>query len=234
MSKKHWRLSEAAFRRLLEWLDNGVDSEGQTYLEIRRRLAAYFDRKNCPAPDDLADETLNRVARRLEEEGNITGDVPARYCYIVAKFVLLEKRNERDPVSMEALSNESRGRALRATEDTGDDREHTEERRLECLEDCLERLDGLDRQLIHDYHYGDPGARIENRRMLAARLGITANALAIRTCRIRNRLEICVRQCTERAEQSSARRTRTAQSLDIPKGPSNFLLSLRRSVRGRD
>ena len=66
--KKDWSLTPGAFHRLLTWLDEGADSEGQKYLEMRRRLVAYFDRKNCPAPDELADETLNRVARRLEEE----------------------------------------------------------------------------------------------------------------------------------------------------------------------
>ena len=60
---------------------------------MRRRLSAYFDRKNCHAPDDL-DETLNRIARRLEEEGSLVEGPPARYCYIVAKFVFLEFTRE--------------------------------------------------------------------------------------------------------------------------------------------
>jgi hypothetical protein len=54
---------------------------------MRRRLVQYFDRKNCLRPDELADETLNRVARRLEEKGGITDTPPARYCYILARFV---------------------------------------------------------------------------------------------------------------------------------------------------
>jgi len=57
---------------LLKWLDGGADSGGERYLEIRRRLVSYFDRRNCTSPDELADETLNRVARRLEEKGAIT------------------------------------------------------------------------------------------------------------------------------------------------------------------
>src|SRR4051812_11112551 len=88
--KSDWTLTQQAFRRLLEWLDEGKGSEGDSYLEIRKRLVLFFDRKNCRLPEELADETLNRVARRLEEEGKIVGDSPARYCYIVARFVLLE------------------------------------------------------------------------------------------------------------------------------------------------
>jgi len=88
--KKDWTLSPPALRRHLKWVDDGAESEGQKYLVRSRRLVAYFDRKGCWAPDDLADETLNRVARRLEEEGRIESDTPAKYCYIVARFVFME------------------------------------------------------------------------------------------------------------------------------------------------
>jgi hypothetical protein len=47
---------QRAFRRFPDWLDEGVDSGGQKYPEIHRRLAAYFDRKNCLSPDSLAEE----------------------------------------------------------------------------------------------------------------------------------------------------------------------------------
>src|SRR6202021_4073757 len=57
---------------------------------MARRVVCYFGHKQCVAADDLADETLNRVVRRLEEEGTITDATPAHYCYIVAKFVFLE------------------------------------------------------------------------------------------------------------------------------------------------
>ena len=42
--KRDWQLSPSAFRELLRWLDQGTDSEGQTFLEMRGRLVAYFDR----------------------------------------------------------------------------------------------------------------------------------------------------------------------------------------------
>src|SRR5215467_6390514 len=89
--QRDWSLSQDAFTKLLNWLDEGNDSKGERYLEIRRRLVQYFARKNCLSPDELADETLNRVARRLTEEGAIESDTPAHYCYIVARFVFLEQ-----------------------------------------------------------------------------------------------------------------------------------------------
>src|SRR5256885_3449554 len=82
--------SPTAFRQFLSWLDQGDDSGGERYVEMRRRLVGYFARKRCASPDELADETLTRVAKRLEEQGTITDVAPARYCYIVARFVFLE------------------------------------------------------------------------------------------------------------------------------------------------
>src|SRR5690348_9324991 len=88
---------QRSFRKFLEWLDDGIESDGRKYLDMRQRLVSYFDRKNCTFPDDLADETLSRVARRLEEEGAITGAAPAQYCYIVARFVFLERQRQTQP-----------------------------------------------------------------------------------------------------------------------------------------
>src|SRR5882762_8496103 len=61
-------LTRLAFSRLLEWLDDGADSSGETYLEMRRRLVLYFDRRNRLSADELADETLNRIGRTLEKD----------------------------------------------------------------------------------------------------------------------------------------------------------------------
>src|SRR5262249_32371115 len=120
--KKDWTLTPSAFHRLLSWLDGASDSSGEMYLEMRRRLADYFDRKNCASPDELADETLNRVARRLEEEGNIVSDAPAHYCYIVARFVFLESlRQEQPRASVEKIDI-----SLAAPTDTSEERRESE------------------------------------------------------------------------------------------------------------
>jgi len=190
-----WALTSEAFRRLLGWLDGGASSDGLKYLEMRRRLVAYFDRKNCPVPDELADETLNRVARRLEEEGAIETDAPARYCYIVARFVFME--HLRETQKGDALANDLRQRShadhLAATE--ADDARALKERRLSCLEQCLNKLEAASREIIARYYVGEARVKIEHRRALAEELGVTMNALSIRACRIRDRLEACVREC---------------------------------------
>ena len=189
--------SPNAFRQFLNWLDDGSDSRGEKYLEMRRRLVAYFDRKNCVAPDDLADETLNRVARRLEEEGTITGSAPAQYCYITAKFVFLEylRGGSRSHTSLSELSQGEADAALGAASLT-DDEVQNKERLSACLEGCLTKLPSSDRDLILEYYRGEQRSKIENRRGLAEALRVSVNALSIRACRIRNKLELCVRECS--------------------------------------
>src|SRR4051812_11029829 len=80
----------------MEWLDDGVDSHGPQYFDMRRRVIADFHRRKRPAAEDLADETLYRIGLTLQHTAVIETRPPARYCYIVARFVLLEDfRRER-------------------------------------------------------------------------------------------------------------------------------------------
>jgi hypothetical protein len=64
----------------------------------------------------------------------------------------------------------------------------------------LDRLEPENRELILRYYLGEQGAKIENRRVLAEQLGLTADALSIRACRVRGRLEACVSKCAEGGE----------------------------------
>jgi DNA-directed RNA polymerase specialized sigma24 family protein len=163
---------------------------------MRRRLAAYFDRKNCASPDELADETLNRVAQRLEELGSITGTAPAQYCYVTARFVFLEylRSRERGGSSLEEMTPAAADAALSTSERQKEEAE-SKEQLSACLEECLNQLASPDRKLILEYYQGEQRVKIDNRRTLAATLQLSVNALAIRASRVRNRLELCVREC---------------------------------------
>lgn len=164
---------------------------------MRRRLVAYFDRKNCASPDELADETLNRVAQRLEELGSITGTARAQYCYVTAKFVFLEylRSHTRAGTSLEEMSPAEADSVLSTSayqNDEADNKEHLSD----CLEQCLEKLAPSDRELILEYYRGEQRTKIENRRSLAATLRLSVNALTIRASRIRNKLELCAKECS--------------------------------------
>jgi DNA-directed RNA polymerase specialized sigma24 family protein len=191
---KEGGLTASTFDQLLKWLDEDKDSEGQRYLEMRRRLAGYFDRKGCLNPDELADETLNRVARRLAEEGHIETETPAKYCYITARFVFMEhlRGSQKHNTLLDGLRRQTQTAGFGES-----DQVETRERMLECLDRCIGELETSNREIILRYYSGRERVKIENRRALAQSLGITMNALSIRACRIRDRLEACVQQCVD-------------------------------------
>jgi len=186
--KSKWVLSQNAFQRLLDWLDENSESRGQRYVVIRRRLVQYFDRKNCSSPHELADETLNRVARRLEEEeGEITDSTPSQFCFNTARYIFLEslRRKEHHEPLPDDLANSPQ--FLEEGE--------WEQLRSNCLEKCLQTLDPEDRIVILGYYQGERRMRIETRKLIAAKLGVSMNAITIRACRIRIKLELCIRKC---------------------------------------
>jgi len=195
-------LTTPGFSRLLEWLDDGFDSHGETYLEMRRRLVCYFDRRNRPTAEDLADETLDRIAETLQKDGAIAITPPAKYCYTVARFVLLEDfRRDHKQLRLDETSWSSVGTTTSARSHEPADIIEVQEQRLECLERGLQELNADQRALVIEYYRDARRQRIERRRDMAKRLGITMNALSIRVSRIRAALEASVESCRKQERQ---------------------------------
>lgn len=194
--KSDWSLNAEAWDDFLRWLDAGRESNGETYLQIRRRLVTFFDRKNCRNPDDLADETLDRVARRLQEEKKIDTETPAKFCYTVARFVFLESLRSKDAKSG-SIDEISRTEELEYAVIGHNDESGKKEKRLGCLDKCSGELDIASRELIYKYYFGEERQKIENRRSMAAAIGVSVNALSIRAHRIRGKMEECVRRCCD-------------------------------------
>ncbi|HEY1525312.1 MAG TPA: hypothetical protein VGH51_03660 [Candidatus Angelobacter sp.] len=195
--KKNWSPTQDSFQLFLQWLDEGVDSGGEKYLEMHRRLVAYFDRKNCLSSDELADETLARVAQKLQEQGRITDIAPAHYCYVTAKFVFLEYvRHAREgPVAMDEVLISARQPLALAVKPAPDAAALDQEQVLSCLDRCLKKLSVIDSELILEYYLGEKQEKIQRRREIGVRLGLSTNALSIRACRIRTKVEQCVKGC---------------------------------------
>jgi DNA-directed RNA polymerase specialized sigma24 family protein len=175
-------LTQTAFDCLLASLDADREQAGEKYERIRQKLVTFFQCRGTPGPDDEADETISRVARRLEE-GEHVEHLPA-YFYGVARVVLLEcDRRERREMRARVAAAEHR------PEGTDDDP------RLPCLERCLAGLPTGSRELLTSYYAADHAARIRQRQELAHRHGIPMNALRIRVHRLRVALEACVGRC---------------------------------------
>ncbi|HMF89522.1 MAG TPA: hypothetical protein VKL40_02690, partial [Candidatus Angelobacter sp.] len=141
-------------------------------------------------------ETLNRVARKLEEQGSITDLSPAHYCYVVARFVFLEYLRGAQPAQT-SFEEPAHSAVLSSLSGSfvGDSENQAREKLHECLEHCLDQLPAKDRELILEYYRGEQRIKIESRYRLAKRLGLSINALSIRACRIRDKLEVCIRGC---------------------------------------
>jgi DNA-directed RNA polymerase specialized sigma24 family protein len=179
---KSWVLTQESFDALLDWLGPEREQAGQKYEQIRTRLIKIFTCRGCWEPELLADETINRVIKRLREiPANFKGD-QARYFYGVANKVHLEYLRRRQVVPTVLPPIDS----MRV------------EAEFKCLEKCLEHLTPENRELVEQYYQSERKGKIEQRRMQAKRLGIAPNALRIRAHRIRGTLQQCVKNCLER------------------------------------
>jgi DNA-directed RNA polymerase specialized sigma24 family protein len=165
--RERWSLSGKAFDRLLLALDSDREAASHKYEALRRRLIDLFAWERSEAPEDLADETLNRLARRVSEGA----DIPNldRYAYGIARLLLQE----------EARAHRTRAAALRElhlvagpTPDPGI---------LDRLRRCLAALPASSREVLERYYAG-------NREQLARDQGISLNALRNRVLRLRRQL----------------------------------------------
>jgi DNA-directed RNA polymerase specialized sigma24 family protein len=186
MNKK-WDLTQESFDNLLAWLDPNRDRAGDKYEEIRRRLIKIFTCRGCVEAESLADETINRVIRKLREiVETYTGD-QALYFYGVAHKVHLEylrRKPEPEPPPQPPTS-------IEPSEEV--------DQELDCLEQCIQRLTQANRELVLQYYQEEKQAKIDHRKVLADQLGIALNALRIRAYRIRTTLQQCVEQCVEQS-----------------------------------
>src|SRR5437016_12714077 len=92
--KKDWTLTKEAFELLLDSLDANRERAGAKYENLRRKLIEFFEARGSYSPADHADETINRVARRIAEGEDI--ESLERYSYGVARLLLKETLRSRD------------------------------------------------------------------------------------------------------------------------------------------
>jgi len=172
-------LTEEKFEQLLAWLDRDRDRAGMKYEDIRSQLIKIFIARGCPIPEELADQTINRVARKLNDiVGRYTGD-PALYFYGVARMVHLEYLRQ-PPVLMPDLP-------VQVAE--------YDERRCKCLQQCVNRLTPKNRELIMAYYGEGKQLNADRRREIAEQMGLEQNALWVRAHRIREKLRQCICEC---------------------------------------
>ena len=176
-------LTPDEFDALLAMLHSDRERAGEIYEGIRRRLIRLFEWRGCLHPEDLADETFNRVARKSAKGLKFERPDPFAYFCGVAHRVF-----------QEVIRKEKKeGRVI----ESGDwapaaPVEEEPDYRLDYLRACLQGLESGQRLLLLRYH--EDKQRIRSRKDLCDELGIPMNALRIRVHRLRKRVETCVQE----------------------------------------
>jgi len=177
-------LRQDDFERLLSWLDPDRERAGLLYEKIRRRLIAILAARGCAEAEALADETIDRVSRRV-------ADIQATYVGDRAIYFLGVMNN---------VHHEYLKRPRVAQLVTPDDDVEKKERIHLCLDNCLNKLAPHARELIEQYYAENKRARIDLRKLIARKLQINSSTLRLRALRIRSKLQECIQQCVETSE----------------------------------
>ena len=174
-------VTQEKFATFLAWLGPEAERAGEEYERLRFRLFTFFSQRRCRFPEDLADETINRVILKVGEE-NIENKLA--YFYGVAKNVYRESlRKERPTVDINEVS-------LAAQPPPPEP-----DCSAECLERCLAELPPESRDLILEYFSEAKLAKIELHRRISESFRVTQTALRMRVMRIKQKLTVCVREC---------------------------------------
>jgi DNA-directed RNA polymerase specialized sigma24 family protein len=180
-AKKLKELRQEDFDLLLHWLDPDRDRAASLYEKIRWRLIAILASRGCPEAEELADETIDRVSRRVI-------DIQETYVGDKAIYFLGVMNN----VHHEYLKRPRLPRVINTAEDVDD-----KEKIHRCLDNCLEHLAPFSRRLIENYYAEQKRAKIDLRKMIARELGIKSSTLRLRALRIRAKLQTCIEQCVD-------------------------------------
>lgn len=182
-------LTQTALNTLLARLDSDRDIAAAKYEMLRRKLIAFFEWQGSMDPGADADETFDRVARKLCGGEDII-DI-STYTRGVAGMINWE-RIKAEKKAQQAVTEMVQRQAV-----STDDSDYAE-LLSHCLEQCLDELPEDQRQLILKY-YSAPGSdRIVLRSDLAKEMEISPNTLRIRTHRIKRQLQNCMERCLQK------------------------------------
>ena len=169
---------------LLSWLDDDPDRATQKYKILRQKLIVFFEQRRCRDAENLADETCERVLRKLREGAEISVP-PSAFFFGVARKIALEcwRRTGREEQAVHELTRQAQN------VDDGP----ADSKRKVCVKECVEALAAEERGLLEDYYLEERS----DRRVLAAKLNKSPNAMRIEVYRIKRRLWACIQACLQ-------------------------------------
>jgi DNA-directed RNA polymerase specialized sigma24 family protein len=177
-------ITKDLFDALLEWLDPDREKASERYKAIHAGLVRMFVSKGVSDAGHAADETMDRVMKRLPEiRASYVGD-PAKYFHGVARNLILEDRRRKE-VPTDCIPDLLT-------------KEPEKSEMSECLAKCLKLLPTDKQEFILDYHLYQGRAKVEHHREMAGEFSISEGALRTRAHHLRVILEKCVDECISR------------------------------------
>jgi DNA-directed RNA polymerase specialized sigma24 family protein len=167
------------YNQLAKILEPAASTPEAGFQLCRRKLVKFFSWRRCEDPVNLADETIFRVLKNVNNGKVILPQNPYRYVYAIALNVYREKRREEQHVPVPYDED-----VVPAP---------TPERTNDCHQFCMKQLSAEKLKLVNDYYLID-------RDELAQKLELTVNALRIRIHRIKQELRACYQECQKRSD----------------------------------
>jgi DNA-directed RNA polymerase specialized sigma24 family protein len=178
-SRQNRDITDEEMSRFLSWLDPNAEESGRKYREIHRCLSGIFIRRGYVNAEEMADEAIDRVIRRVARDGSYEGEDRIPYFVRVAYNLHIERQRAKPPIPEPVDA------------DVSQDKEQEDL----CLDHCLQQIAPDQRDLILTYYQDDRCAKIERRKKLAEELGLAIEELRLKIHRIKAKLRPCVKNC---------------------------------------
>lgn len=176
----------------LEKLLERLGGDAEKYEALRLKLCRFFVWRGCTVvrADELADEALDRTAQKLADGVDVIKI--SAYTLQVARFVWLEFTRKNKELN---FGDEMPEQSVEY------DFVKEADERIVCLRKCIVEIapDETERMTLIGYYDASAGEKIKDRRRrLAEQLGMKLNALKVKMFRLREKLEICIKDCANK------------------------------------
>lgn len=185
-------LTKENFDALLIWFSPNREEAGAKYEEIRNGLIRFFSFKGCQDAEILADETINRVAKKIDQLDTDNKNKHITIFYGFASKIYLEYRKKLNKGEVQFEQN------IHSKDEIIYQSDETIETKHQCLEICLSKISETERVLMIQYFSKEKSAKIEHRRKLAEQLNINKGAMHVKIHRLKDVLRVCVEKCLEK------------------------------------
>lgn len=173
-------LTSESLKKLLNAFSADEAEAARIYSDLCDSLTRFFQLKGIANADKAADETVDRMADKIEQGEEIKN--LRKFAFGVARFVYLENLRREKAAKRAASEFYTKNSSIKFEESD----------QIEIFRNCFKKLYDHERALLLSYFEDLPPDELFKKRQKMARSeGIEINALRNRISRLRNRLEEC-------------------------------------------